>query len=133
MVPVVCRATRHSHPQRCVVTGCEVPACTRTAAITGLCWGHYSRRRKYGDVMADVPVGDLSHVVCRTCEESEWARDNAVTPQEVARSLGVKALSMVRHFQRQGRDDLAAWARDAANAEARHHKKMQRERDHATD
>lgn len=116
------------------MTGCKVPGCVNSVAKAGLCWGHRRRLAKYGDVLADAPLGSLSHhVVCAKCDESRWARDNDITPQEVARSLGIDVRSLQRHFHRQNLTDLAAWARESAAAEDRHYRRTKRERDHATD
>lgn len=35
---------------------CAVGSCTRDAAATGLCWAHYFRQRRTGDVRAAEPL-----------------------------------------------------------------------------
>lgn len=39
---------------------CSVEICDREAKVKGLCLGHDGRRRKYGDVRADVPIRKMA-------------------------------------------------------------------------
>src|SRR5690606_10858604 len=48
--------TRGTSP---VPSPCSVPGCDRPVKARGLCNGHYQRWLKEGDVLADVPLGEL--------------------------------------------------------------------------
>lgn len=43
------------------LAGCHVPGCGEPHEALGWCDAHYKRLRTRGDVLADVPVGQLRH------------------------------------------------------------------------
>lgn len=66
---------------------CAIDGCGRKHMTAGLCAAHYSRRRRDGDVRAEVPVGEnpsdtwgdglpgnpwAGHTTCPTCGSTRW-------------------------------------------------------------
>lgn len=55
------RAAKGAYVDQCPRCGfdfvkCRVPNCSRPHRMLGLCDAHYARQRKYGDVLAAIPI-----------------------------------------------------------------------------
>lgn len=104
------------------MTTCAVDGCDRPKRRGRFCHGHRTRRYRYGDVYADVPLGQLRalrpHRVgqwpARRFEDAAWLAETGASVLEAADRLGIQPGSVWRLFTRHGRPDL--WQRMKAAA-----------------
>ena len=77
-----------------MVNVCTIPGCGRRRTAYGLCHPHRHRQRRYGDPMADIPIGGLRPYtpapLLAIATRHEWSA------QQFADRVGVTRRTIVR-------------------------------------